>query len=381
MTTATLLDTLHAALQIDVDSFSPAISTSIPFPPCDQTSNQLWTLDEIQKPEVRELVEGAVKEYWHRGWEKTCDRIAALLCARNIPNISGRVLLQVSCRYAYDMDEVVSHAWSYASELERVGIPRERICIKIPSTGPALNAAVPLRATGIETLGTALFGLPQAIAAAQAGCLSISPYFNEIRAHFDKSLWPDVEDPAKEHPMSARVVHIVTTLHKLAQETGERMPEVKLASFLSAKEAMAAIELGCHSVTLPGPVLDSLKSTPSTSPPSSRPKDYKPYAQPPNLPPRLQMLENTDPLASADWDGKLASTSLDYLAGNGELLDAAIQADPITRERLGDALEAFVDAEMKMQAFLEEIARGLGLEKAKAEEGAAGEDGQPALEE
>ncbi|KZO99539.1 aldolase [Calocera viscosa TUFC12733] len=362
---ATLLDELESHLNVDVDSFSPAISTSLPFKPHDQTSNQLWTYDEMTKPECRELVEGAVREYWQRGWEKTCDRISALLCARNIPNIQGRVLLQVSCRYAYDMDEVVSHAWSYADELEKVGIPRSRICIKIPSTGPALNAAIPLRAAGIETLGTTLFGLPQAIAAAQAGCLAISPYFNEIRAHFDKSLWPDVADPAKEHPMSARVVHIVQTYRKLAATTGERMPQVKLASFLTAKEAMAAIELGCGAVTLPGPVLDSLKSTPASSPPSSTPKDTPASSHPPALAPRLQSLENTDPLASAEWDGKLASTSTDYLLAHGQALDEAIQADPVTRERLGEALEAFVEAEMKMHAFLEVVARGLGVVKPK----------------
>ncbi|EJT98552.1 aldolase [Dacryopinax primogenitus] len=360
---ATLLDALEAHLNVDVDSLSPTISTSIPFKPHDQTSNQLWALDEMTKPENRELVEGAVREYWVRGWEKVCDRICALLCARNIPNITGRVLLQVSCRFAYDKDEVISHAWSYVDELEKVGIPKSRVCIKIPSTGPALNAVCPLRESGIETLGTALFGLPQAIAAAQAGCLSISPYFNELRAHFDKSLWPDVADPAKDHPMSARIVHIVQTYTKLAKETGERMPLVKLASFLSAKEAMAAIELGCHAVTLPGPVLDALKSTPATSPPPSRPKDLPAYSNPPALPPHLQMLENTDPLASADWDGRLASPDVDYLVNNGELLDEAIHADPVTRERLGDALEAFVDAELKMQAFVEGVAHELGVEK------------------
>lgn len=39
-------------------------------------------------------------------------------------------------------------------------------------------AAKILNAEGIRTLGTCLFSLPQAIAASQAGCLYISPYFN-----------------------------------------------------------------------------------------------------------------------------------------------------------------------------------------------------------
>jgi transaldolase len=73
---------------------------------------------------------------------------------------------------------VIADAHSYISELEKVGITRDRVCIKIPSTGPALNAGPILLKEGIRTLGTSLFGLPQAIAASQAGCLSISPYFN-----------------------------------------------------------------------------------------------------------------------------------------------------------------------------------------------------------
>lgn len=57
-------------------------------------------------------------------------------------------------------------------------MPRDRICIKIPATGPALNASPVLLDEGIRTLGTSLFSVPQAIAASQARCLSISPYFN-----------------------------------------------------------------------------------------------------------------------------------------------------------------------------------------------------------
>lgn len=66
----------------------------------------------------------------------------------------------------------------YDREFQRAGISRERYCIKIPSTGPAMNAAKILQEEGIQTLGTALFGLAQAIACSQAGCLFISPYFN-----------------------------------------------------------------------------------------------------------------------------------------------------------------------------------------------------------
>lgn len=151
------------------------------------------------------------------------------MCKHNIDNIKGRVLLQVYPNEAYDTQAVLDSARAYAREFERIGIPQDRYCIKIPSTGPALNACPILKKEGIRTLGTALFGLPQAIAASQAECLYISPYFNEVKAHDDLKLWPNVEDPAREHPMSARTLQILETYAKLHKQTGKEQPLLKQA--------------------------------------------------------------------------------------------------------------------------------------------------------
>lgn len=85
---------------------------------------------------------------------------------------------------AYDEKATIDHARLYDREFKRVGISRARYCIKIPATGPALNAAKVLSqhldedGLPITTLGTAIFGVPQAIAASQANMIYISPYFN-----------------------------------------------------------------------------------------------------------------------------------------------------------------------------------------------------------
>jgi len=101
-----------------------------------------------------------------------------LLTKENINNIQGRVLLQVLPSEAYNTAAVIAHGRMYAEEFERAGISKDRYCIKIPSTGMALNGAKVLESEGIRTLGTALFSLAQAIACSQAGCLYISPYYN-----------------------------------------------------------------------------------------------------------------------------------------------------------------------------------------------------------
>lgn len=179
------------------------------------------------------------------------------MCKKSIDNIRGRVLLQTLPSKAYDTQATVDHARLYDEEFARAGIGRDRYCIKIPATGPALNAAKILSQEGIATLGTALFGLPQAIACSQAGCLYISPYYNglshsspadwltgpyilteysdtwriENQAHTDLTLWPDVQDPANEHPNSPRMMRIIETYKRLYKETGKEQPFVKLARY------------------------------------------------------------------------------------------------------------------------------------------------------
>ena len=100
------------------------------------------------------------------------------MCKKNMDLIQDRVLLQTLPSNAYSTDKTVEHARLYDREFARVGIPRGKYCIKIPCTGPAMAAAKILTEDGIPTLGTALFGFPQAIAASQAGCMFISPYYN-----------------------------------------------------------------------------------------------------------------------------------------------------------------------------------------------------------
>lgn len=225
----TWLEKLEEQLNVDVDWMDPEYIKSMPIKPHDQTSNQLWVDIQLHHPSNADLLVETAKELKDKGWLAIYTRMAVLMCKKNIDLIQGRVLLQTLPSKAYDMQATLDHARLYDQEFARANIGRDRYCIKIPSTGPALNAAKILSAEGIPTLGTALFGLPQAIACSQAGMLYISPYFNETRAHDDLSLWPDVEDPATQHPMSARVFQILETYRRLYKETGKEQPLLKNA--------------------------------------------------------------------------------------------------------------------------------------------------------
>ncbi|KAH0499799.1 hypothetical protein TgHK011_006965 [Trichoderma gracile] len=378
----TWLEKLEEQLNVDVDWMDPEYIRSMPIKPHDQTSNQLWVDIQLGHPSNAELLAQTAKELHDKGWLAIYTRMAVLMCKKNIDLIQGRVLLQTLPSKAYDTQATLDHARLYDQEFARAGIGRDRYCIKIPSTGPALNAAKVLSAEGIPTLGTALFGLPQAIACSQAGMLYISPYFNgssravvlliicgietdvpqETRAHDDLSLWPDVEDPATQHPMSARIFQILETYRRLYKETGKEQPLLKNASFISAKEAMAAGELGCHSATISHTVLDQLaklKYDGTKQPGEGTPKPVHVYKNPPPVSERLRKLAHIDPLAAAEWDGKLASTDIDYLANGGEELDKAIEADPIAKERLAIALELFTGGENSSKDKIEAAVRAV----------------------
>ncbi|KAJ7282846.1 hypothetical protein C8J57DRAFT_52967 [Mycena rebaudengoi] len=361
---STLIEILETQLNVDVDSMDPNVAKSLPFMPHNMTSNQCVVNEQMQVPENREMFLGAVKEYGHLGWEAVLDRISALLCAANIGNIQGRVLLQTSPFHAYDTQKVVDHARSYVVELAKVGISKDSLCIKIPATGPAMNAGRILLEEGIRTLGTSLFSLSQAIASSQAGCLYISPYYNEIRAHTDLSIWPNSEDPATEHPMSHRLMQILETYKRLYKETGKEQPMMKPASFVSTQEVMACGEMEMHHATISARLLTDLCKLPAVPSASAKIPGVakvdmtRPYADTRPTPTRLANVSAADPLTE-NWDGKLASTAIDYLANNGAELTKAIEADPVTKQRLYDALEIFKVGELSSKAIIEQAIKDL----------------------
>lgn len=114
--------------------------------------------------------------------------------------------------------------------------------------------------------------------------------------------------------------------------------------------------MGAQYATISAQVLADLCRTPDTEPANTNPKAMydSTYANDLPTPDRLRKLMHVDPLASADWDRKLASTDVDYLANQGAELEKANNADPIVKQRLFEALELFQGGEMRSKAAIEE---------------------------
>jgi hypothetical protein len=62
-----------------------------------------------------------------------------------------------------------------------------RLIMKVPATWEGLQACSRLKVDNIKTLATTLFTMEQVVLAGEAGCISISPFAHELRAHLDSS--------------------------------------------------------------------------------------------------------------------------------------------------------------------------------------------------
>lgn len=168
---------------------------TIHHPHSKETSNQAIITNALLADES--LLKDLVRQYGSHGWERVYDqavRVSSLqnlqrtkltytikainLTARNIPLLSGRVLIQTSLRHISSSSATIAHARTLASLYAAAGVPRDRFAIKLPFSGAAAAAARVLNAEGIRTLATSVFSLEQGIAASQSGCLFISPYYN-----------------------------------------------------------------------------------------------------------------------------------------------------------------------------------------------------------
>lgn len=323
-----LLASVRTRVVVDVDSMNPDIAGqhATAGQLCDMTSNQAIVYGEATRPEQAALLTQAIGTSHERFpdvdedtlVDHIVDLFTVLLAKAVYPYISGRVHAQTAPHTAYDTEKTVAHAMKLVSLFEANGIPRDRVCIKIPATPESILACQQLEKTGIRTLATCLFSVPQALAASQAGCLYIAPYFNELRVHFEPTVWKKYKNTAVEHP-TAQVIKDIISTFKLINSKTLVMP----ASIVTVDEVIALVSLNPDHLTLPGAILDNLATL-------SESKLPEPVA----LPPASSLL------------------TTDYLADNAAKLRASIDEDAETSRKLTDALLIFGDMENKFKALI-----------------------------
>ncbi|MFC5861352.1 transaldolase [Acidicapsa dinghuensis] len=177
------------------------------FRPQDATTNPSLITAAAQMPQYQAIVDGVLqdarKELGDNSDEKAIANLAfkrlAVAFGRKILDIvPGRVSTEVDARLSYDTEKTIAMAREIIGQYEQAGVSRKRILIKIASTWEGIRAAEVLEKEGIHCNLTLLFGLHQAIAAADAGVTLISPFVGRILDWYKKDTGKDyvgADDP------------------------------------------------------------------------------------------------------------------------------------------------------------------------------------------
>jgi len=96
--------------------------------------------------------------------------------------ILGRVSTEIDARLSFDKEATKAKAIEIIALYKSIGIPKERVLIKIASTWEGIQAARELeRDHSIHCNLTLLFGFAQAVACAEAGVTLISLFVDLVR--------------------------------------------------------------------------------------------------------------------------------------------------------------------------------------------------------
>jgi transaldolase len=231
------------------------------FRPQDSTTNPSLITAAAQLPQYQPIVDGVLlaarKELGKAADSKTVanlafQRLAIAFGKKILAIVPGRVSTEVDARLSYDTAATIAQARSIIAQYHEVAIGRERVLVKIASTWEGIRAAETLERDGIHCNLTLLFGLHQAVAAAEAGVTLVSPFVGRILDWYKKDTGKDyqgADDPG---------VQSVTTIYNYYKKFGVKT-QIMGASFRNIGEIRELA--GCDLLTISPQLLAELEST------------------------------------------------------------------------------------------------------------------------
>jgi transaldolase len=219
------------------------------FTPRDATTNPTLILKAVQTPAYRSLLDETLASMPQADVESICDRLLVRFGQEITAIVPGRVSTEVDARLSFDCEGTIVKAQRLIERYESLGVPCERVLVKIAATWEGIRAAERLEAQGIRCNLTLLFGLPQAVACADAGVTLISPFVGRIHDWHRARVGHDFV--ADEDPGVQSVRHIYTYYKKFGYPT-----EVMGASFRSVGQILALA--GCDLLTISPDLLQQL---------------------------------------------------------------------------------------------------------------------------
>ena len=237
------------------------------FCPQDATTNPSLIAAAAEKPEYKSVVDDVLKQLRKDAGPNVSDKELAATAFKPLEVafglkilaiIPGRVSTEVDARLSYDTDKSVAQAREIIALYDKAGISHDRILVKLASTWEGIRAAEILEKEGIHCNMTLLFGIHQAVAAAEAHATLISPFVGRILDWYKKNE-PNRNNDGPNDPG----VQSVTTIYNYYKKFGYKTV-VMGASFRNTGEIKELA--GCDLLTIAPKLLEELETTEGTLP-------------------------------------------------------------------------------------------------------------------
>ena len=231
------------------------------FRPQDATTNPSLITTAAQLPQYQPIVDGVLLDARKELGDSATDpdvaklafqRLAIAFGRKILAIVPGRVSTEVDARLSYDTCATITQARSIIAQYDHAGIGRDHVLIKIASTWEGIRAAEVLENEGIHCNLTLLFGLHQAVAAAEAGVTLVSPFVGRILDWYKKDTGKDYH--GAEDPGVQSVTNVYNYFKKFDYKT-----VVMGASFRNIGEIRELA--GCDLLTISPQLLAELEAT------------------------------------------------------------------------------------------------------------------------
>ncbi|MGD1061945.1 MAG: transaldolase [Terracidiphilus sp.] len=291
------------------------------FHPQDATTNPSLITAAAQMPQYQPIVDGVLTDAHNELGDSASDkdvanlafkRLAVAFGKKILTIIPGRVSTEVDARLSYDTEKSIAMARDIIGMYAKEGIGKNRVLIKLASTWEGIRAAEVLEKEGIHCNMTLLFGLHQAIAAADAGVTLISPFVGRILDWYKKDTGKDyhgADDPG---------VQSVTSIYNYLKKFGYKTV-VMGASFRNIGEICELA--GCDLLTISPQFLAEFETTEGDLPRKLSPEAAK-------------------------------SMQIDKITVDKATFDRMHAADRMANDKLKEGIEGFSAALVKLETLL-----------------------------
>jgi transaldolase len=150
------------------------------FAPRDATTNPSLILAAASTPAYRHLLDETVAANAGAPPDSITDALLVRFGCEILAHVPGRVSTEIDARLSFDIRASILRARRIIGLYADAGVPRSRVLIKLAATWEGIQAASRLEQEGIACNLTLVFGMPQAVACANAGVSLISPFVGRI---------------------------------------------------------------------------------------------------------------------------------------------------------------------------------------------------------